>query len=264
MIRPEDVAAVMLSVGCSAEQIVGALSALGKTSNAVSGAERTRKYRARRAEKMAAEGEPAAASVTNETNATSHNPVVTSQNEAEIHDSDPIPRARGLNPCFLEGKKEKEEEVREESSSLCSDSSFGATEEPADLFPGTRKIPRVKTDMRERHAEAVRFGEGWNAIAGPHGLPQIDLMDPGSAREKQAIGTIKWLSDNYQADYGQLLAKVRDSPYLLGKVKEFMATFDWIIAPRNRQRIWDGNYVDRQKNNGNGFAGGSFAYHQRR
>jgi hypothetical protein len=118
--------------------------------------------------------------------------------------------------------------------------------------------------MSEQRAELLKFGQEWNEIAAAHNLPRIDLIIARSARERQALDTMSWLREHYNSDYVEYLAKIRASPYLLGKVKEFRATFDWIIAPRNRHKIWENNYADREQNNGNGFAGGSFAYHQRR
>ncbi len=45
-------------------------------------------------------------------------------------------------------------------------------------------------------------------------------------------------------DFDELLAAVAASPFLLGKVKgrDFKASFDWIIAPSNYQKIIEGNY----------------------
>ena len=126
-------------------------------------------------------------------------------------------------------------------SSLRSDSSA----EGADLF-SAEKIDRAKAKADARRIELKSFGEAWNDIAADHRLPEIDSIDPGSTRERQALATLKWLRD-HDSDPQAFFAKIRAGPYLLGEVNGFRASFDWVCKAANRQKIMDGNYENREK-----------------
>ena len=219
MNSPAEIAAAMASVGCTADQVVGALAKLQTRS---SGAERQARYRARK--KPAVTGD-----VTGD---------VTNRNEPVTSDDQNDPSfARVHNLALsLESK-----EVREDKSSLRSDSSA----EGADLF-SAEKIDRAKAKADARRIELKSFGEAWNDLAADHRLPEIDSIDPGSTRERQALATLKWLRD-HDSDPQAFFAKIRAGPYLLGEVNGFRASFDWVCKAANRQKIMDGNYENREK-----------------
>ena len=126
-------------------------------------------------------------------------------------------------------------------SSLRSDSSA----EGADLF-SAEKIDRAKAKADARRIELKSFGEARTDIAADHRLPDIDSIDPGSTRERQALATLKWLRD-HDSDPQAFFAKIRAGPYLLGEVNGFRASFDWVCKAANRQKIMDGNYENREK-----------------
>ena len=126
-------------------------------------------------------------------------------------------------------------------SSLRSDSSA----EGADLF-SAEKIDRAKAKADARRIELKSFGEAWNDIAADHRLPEIESIDSGSTRERQALATLKWLRD-HDSDPQAFFAKIRAGPYLLGEVNGFRASFDWVCKAANRQKIMDGNYENREK-----------------
>ena len=219
MNSPAEIAAAMASVGCTADQVAGALA---KLQTRLSGAERQARYRARK--KPAVTGD-----VTGD---------VTNRNEPVTSDDQNDPSfARVHNLALsLESK-----EVREDKSSLRSDSSA----EGADLF-SAEKIDRAKAKADARRIELKSFGEAWNDIAADHRLPEIDSIDPGSTRERQALATLKWLRD-HDSDPQAFFAKIRAGPYLLGEVNGFRASFDWVCKAANRQKIMDGNYENREK-----------------
>jgi hypothetical protein len=136
---------------------------------------------------------------------------------------------------------ELEPDIIEDRSSLRSDPSA----EGADLFPA-EKIDRAKAKADARRIELKSFGEAWNDIAADHRLPEIDSIDPGSTRERQALATLKWLRD-HDSEPQAFFAKIRAGPYLLGEVNGFRASFDWVCKAANRQKIMDGNYENREK-----------------
>jgi len=135
-----------------------------------------------------------------------------------------------------------EPDIIEDRSSLRSDSSAKG----ADLFP-VLKIDKPKAELAKRRDELRAFAETFNEIAAANRLPTIDLISPGSTRERHALATLKWLRENYEMGPEAFYAKVRASPYLLGQINGFKITFDWMCGAENRQKIWDGNYEARQQ-----------------
>lgn len=80
--------------------------------------------------------------------------------------------------------------------------------------------------------------EKWNTLAEAAGLPQIKDITKGSKRARAVHAR---LADK-SFDIDALLDEVKRAPFLLGRKTDFKATFDWIIAPSNYQKIIEGNY----------------------
>ena len=80
----------------------------------------------------------------------------------------------------------------------------------------------------------------WNGLAAAHRLPAIKDIPSGSKREHALKARLSEKSFDFRA----LLAEIELSPFLLGRKKgcDFRATFDWVIAPSNYQKIIEGNY----------------------
>ena len=94
----------------------------------------------------------------------------------------------------------------------------------------------------EKEKEIIRL---WNEFAQRHGLPTIKGVVKDSKRERHLRARIRDEGFNFQ----ELLNQVEKSPFLLGQKTDFRATFDWIIAPSNYQKIMEGNYIDRPSSN---------------
>jgi hypothetical protein len=84
----------------------------------------------------------------------------------------------------------------------------------------------------------------WNGLAAAHGLPAIKNIPAGSKRDKALRARVR----DGGFDFRALVAEIEQSPFLLGKVKgkDFKATFDWVLAPSNHQKIIEGNYRGAQ------------------
>ena len=222
MNSPAEVAGAMAAAGCSPEQIAATLTKLEGIKSAQLRRERNQRYyQSRVLKRLTPPSEP-----------------VLQASETCLNSSEsetPLARVHNL-ALSLESK-----EVREDKSSLRSDSSA----EGADLF-SAEKIDRAKAKADARRIELKSFGEAWNDIAADHRLPEIDSIDPGSTRERQALATLKWLRD-HDSDPQAFFAKIRAGPYLLGEVNGFRASFDWVCKAANRQKIMDGNYENREK-----------------
>jgi len=78
----------------------------------------------------------------------------------------------------------------------------------------------------------------WCEFAERFGLAAIKDIPKGSKRERALNARLADKSFDFKA----LLHEIGQSPFLLGKKTDFKATFDWIIAPSNYQKIIEGNY----------------------
>ncbi len=78
----------------------------------------------------------------------------------------------------------------------------------------------------------------WCAFADAHGLARIHAIERGTKRFRTLNARLKGKGFDFQ----KLLAAIAESPFLLGKKTDFTATFDWVIAPSNYQKIIEGNY----------------------
>lgn len=67
-------------------------------------------------------------------------------------------------------------------------------------------------------------------------LPNIQMTD--SRRRALLNSNIK--------DWEQLFVKVEASDFLCGRVKDWKASFDWVIKPSNAVKILEGNYDNKQ------------------
>lgn len=217
-----EMVAAMTSAGCTAEQICAAVQKLDEERRAKSrdgNRQRQAKFRASHNASNAVTGRDTALSG------------VTGR-DGGLPDKESPHTPKEINPPH--------------QSSLRSDSSA----EVADLFLVAEPIAKPKAAIAERKRELKEFGESWNDLAAQHRLPTIDFIAPGSARERHALTTLRWLRQAYDAGPDALIAKIRGSPYLLGQVNDFKATFDWVCGASNRQKIWDGNYADRKQKPG--------------
>jgi hypothetical protein len=96
--------------------------------------------------------------------------------------------------------------------------------------------------------------EAWNLLASETGLPAVQLLtDPRKtklrARLEECGGIIGW---------NIALAKIRGSPFLLGKVKNWRADFDFLLQAKSFTKLMEGGFDDNpnspQPKSGNGFA----------
>ena len=83
----------------------------------------------------------------------------------------------------------------------------------------------------------------WNEFAKEYELPEIKSIAKDSARYR----TVKARLRDKDFDFGTLIEVIKNSPFLLGETKEnFRVFFDWVIGPKNYQKIIEGNYLNRE------------------
>lgn len=112
---------------------------------------------------------------------------------------------------------------------------------------GNQRLPQYKeienkeilsiSDEIDCRTDVQRVVDAWNAI----GLQKIVKMDPESKRGQMLQKRIK--------DYGTdkiltAIESIPESDFLMGKKKDFKATFDWFIKPNNFPKVLEGNYLN--------------------
>ena len=74
-------------------------------------------------------------------------------------------------------------------------------------------------------------------------LPTVKLIAPNSTRYKHLLTRIKEDKERLELTWwNALFDKIAASEYLCGKVKDWRATFDWIVKAENFIKILEGNY----------------------
>lgn len=95
-------------------------------------------------------------------------------------------------------------------------------------------------DARASHADIDSAVSSWNTLPDP--VPKVAKLSAQSTRAKSLRARI--------SQYGfdevmRAIENVRNSPFLLGQVKDFVITFDWFVKPNNFSKVLDGNYLGR-------------------
>ena len=78
------------------------------------------------------------------------------------------------------------------------------------------------------------------------GLNKLISINHGSNREKMLNRRIK--------DYGltkvlEAINSIKESDFLMGRVNDFVITFDWFIRPNNFSKVIEGNYIKKNFSN---------------
>ena len=94
--------------------------------------------------------------------------------------------------------------------------------------------------------EVRRIVEKWNTLSA-YGIKPIRKIGSGTQVFKQLCARIR--------EYGieevlSTIEMIKDSDFLLGKVKEFTITLDWFSRPNNFQKVYNGNYSNGNRENG--------------
>ena len=109
---------------------------------------------------------------------------------------------------------------------------------PNGVYKASAKADARDTRVSRSDVEAVITT--WNDLPDP--VPKVAKMSAQSTRAKSLKARI--------SQYGfdevmRAIENVRNSPFLLGQVKDFVITFDWFVKPNNFSKVLDGNYLGR-------------------
>jgi len=122
---------------------------------------------------------------------------------------------------------------------------FAFSSEPPE--PDQEPDQEMEMDKGARAPDPVAMAfDEWNALAKETGLPAVQNRDDTrrrrlKARLKDCGGIEGWR---------QALRKIRGSPYLLGKVKDWRADFDFVVRPDKFSKIMEGGFDDHKKTGG--------------
>lgn len=116
-----------------------------------------------------------------------------------------------------EGKKEKREE---------------------DILTISKEIV-CQTDVR-------RIIDRWNALS-EFGIKPIKKIGNGTKVFERLCARIREYGID---DVLSTVDMIKDSDFLLGKVKDFTITLDWFSRPNNFQKVYNGNYSNVNRKNG--------------
>lgn len=229
MIDAAIIASAMSSVGCSADQIAGTLMVIATSSKAISGAERTRKWRENQKTRDAT-SDAGAVTVT----------TVTSQNVTET----PVPsRARVLNLVEVEDIKEV---LTEPPKTLIENDLFGSS---------------PKTNLRKSKIEAdtklVQLVAGmWNEAADKFPrMVRVEIVGDRSHRERVILSRSKemvseWGFPTPEAGWAAFFQKVGESQFLRGDAAPgpgrdhaFRPMIDRLLGPKFFLNIMEGGYA---------------------
>ncbi len=119
----------------------------------------------------------------------------------------------------------------------------------------SRSKVRSKTDNLPNQPDLTNLTEPTSSALASQSLVEtiVDLWNqiPGVVPSKAVTGPIKrrlLSSLNEHPDlvwWTTYFDRIRDSPFLTGRVKEFAATLDWVLGPKNMAKILAGNYDTR-------------------
>lgn len=117
-----------------------------------------------------------------------------------------------------------------------------ALRHPSSSFTQTIIEPPLNQDStcpsEDEHAlKPDHFVEAWNDMAASLSLPAIRKLTP----ERRTM--LKARINGYSIDeFNEVLANIRNSPFLRGEKNWKGCTFDWVIKKGNFQKILEGNY----------------------
>ena len=80
--------------------------------------------------------------------------------------------------------------------------------------------------------------EAWNQLP----LNKVTSIKSGTKRHDALVARIR--------QYGiesvlEAVNMISQSPFLLGRITDFIITFDWFVRPNNFIKVYEGNYLDR-------------------
>ena len=96
-----------------------------------------------------------------------------------------------------------------------------------------------------------RVVEAWNELE-KYGIKPVSKISSTSKRYKSAVARLR---ENGLEDILFAIEKIKNSDFLQGKTnKGWMITFDWFVSENNFQKVFDGNYDNKNYENESGYS----------
>ena len=129
---------------------------------------------------------------------------------------------------------------------------FPTIEEGKKIRREERKKERREEDILTVSNETVcqadvrRIIDRWNALS-EFGIKPIKKIGNGTKVFERLCARIREYGID---DVLSTVDMIKDSDFLLGKVKDFTITLDWFSRPNNFQKVYNGNYSNGNRKNG--------------
>lgn len=135
----------------------------------------------------------------------------------------------------INDKEIKNNNIEEDKSSLSTEKdSADADSENLANFISVKKEKISITDIMDY----------WNKILVEN---NSDMHKIKSINEERKTKIRKRINDYSKEIFYETLDKATKSDFLNGKISNFMASFDWIICPRNFLKVYEGNYDNEDR-----------------
>ena len=110
-----------------------------------------------------------------------------------------------------------------------------------------KKTLKKKTEREKSHKPSPKelkiiheLADKYNRMVADAGLEEVRFIEEGPAILEQTLRMTK--DDFFMEHFDEVLEKVKNSDFLLGRVKNFKADFEWLLNKDNFIKILNGRY----------------------
>ena len=101
-------------------------------------------------------------------------------------------------------------------------------------------------DDEKPHVPVKKIVEMWNTLT-EFGITPVTKID---SKSKRYIAARARGYQYTEEDFQKAIDNIRHSDFLCGKKTDFIITFDWFVKASNFEKVYDGNYNNRENTSG--------------
>ena len=110
----------------------------------------------------------------------------------------------------------------------------------------TETVCESHSDDEKPHVPVKKIVEMWNTLT-EFGITPVSKIDSKSKRYIAArVRGYQYTEEDFQ----KAIDNIRHSDFLCGKKTDFIITFDWFVKASNFEKVYDGNYNNRENTSG--------------
>lgn len=143
--------------------------------------------------------------------------------------------------------RDKREDIRVENRERVED-----REEKKKNIDSNESIRQTETvcgshsDDEKPHVPVKKIVEMWNTLT-EFGITPVSKID---SKSKRYIAARARGYQYTEEDFQKAIDNIRHSDFLCGKKTDFIITFDWFVKASNFEKVYDGNYNNRENTGG--------------